>query len=320
MPPSFVGRLLALLLFGPNAAMLVAVAGTIIEGLQTHSTRIPCAACCERRDRHGRDSGRRFRTPLARWHAGPLHVAVAGGADRRRCCRVLLRQERFRGCDSAARHQTAPQSIVAETRSPGLPDLLHRSERRRRARRGGRSPDLGGLAVAALPLYFAYRAYADYVRRLEDEHHRREVIESLDEGMSVVDGDGRVTLWNDALERIVGCPRERALGPFTRWRSAGARPTELPRAIDDALTTGARGRWCSACRSAADARILQVKILPVDGGVTLIWYDVTERTRAEQHSSEARSGSRWRRKAPTTVCGSGIFERRSSTSRPDGGR
>ena len=30
--------------------------------------------------------------------------------------------------------------------------------------------------------------------------------------MSVVDSHGRVTLWNDALERILGCPRERALG------------------------------------------------------------------------------------------------------------
>ena len=27
-----------------------------------------------------------------------------------------------------------------------------------------------------------------------------------------IDSDGRVTLWNDDMERITGCPRERALG------------------------------------------------------------------------------------------------------------
>ena len=35
------------------------------------------------------------------------------------------------------------------------------------------------------------------------------------------------------------------------------------------------------CRRRPRARILQVKILPVAGGVTLLWHDVTERTRAE---------------------------------------
>ena len=60
--------------------------------------------------------------------------------------------------------------------------------------------------------------------------------------------------------------------------------TELPRAIDETLTqrnapdAGAH----LALPSAAGARILQVRILPVAGGVTLLWHDVTERARAEQ--------------------------------------
>ena len=58
------------------------------------------------------------------------------------------------------------------------------------------------LPVAAVPLFFAYRAYSASVNRLDEERRRREVIESLDEGMSVVDSNGLVTLWNDSLERI----------------------------------------------------------------------------------------------------------------------
>src|SRR5205814_7075890 len=92
------------------------------------------------------------------------------------------------------------------------------------------------LSVAAVPLYFAYRAYCAHVNRLEEEHRRREVIESLDQGMSVVDSSGRVTLWNDALEGILDCPRERALGNSLASAVPVLGKTELPRAISDALT------------------------------------------------------------------------------------
>ena len=30
--------------------------------------------------------------------------------------------------------------------------------------------------------------------------------------MAVVDGNGRIILWDDGVEHILGCPRERALG------------------------------------------------------------------------------------------------------------
>jgi diguanylate cyclase (GGDEF)-like protein/PAS domain S-box-containing protein len=138
------------------------------------------------------------------------------------------------------------------------------------------------LGVAAVPLYFAYRAYGAQVHRLEEERRRREVIESLDQGMSVVDGNGRVTVWNDALECILGCPRERALGRSLVDAVPVLNKTELPRAINDALKDR-RPRSLAQVElpSAAGALILQVRILPVVGGVTLLWYDVTERTRAD---------------------------------------
>jgi diguanylate cyclase (GGDEF)-like protein/PAS domain S-box-containing protein len=138
------------------------------------------------------------------------------------------------------------------------------------------------LPVAALPLYFVYRAYCVHVNRLEEEHRRREVIESLDQGMAVLDSKGLVTLWNDGLERMLDCPRERALGRSLARAMPVLAKTDLPRAITDALTNRSPQTLAHlGLPSAAGARILQVRILPVVGGVTLLWQDVTERTQAE---------------------------------------
>jgi diguanylate cyclase (GGDEF)-like protein/PAS domain S-box-containing protein len=138
------------------------------------------------------------------------------------------------------------------------------------------------LPVAAVPLYFAYRAYCAFLDRLEGEHRRREVIESLDQGMSVINTNGLVTLWNDALERIMDCPRERAVGRSLVSAVPVLAKTELLRAINAALTSRNPATLTHlGLPSAAGGRILQVKILPVVGGVTVLWHDVTERRRAE---------------------------------------
>src|SRR5207248_1545681 len=94
--------------------------------------------------------------------------------------------------------------------------------------------------------------------------------------------DGLVTLWNDTLERILGCPRERAMGRSLAGAIPDLGKTSLPGAIDDALTTRTPRTLAQlGLPSAAGLRVLQVKILPVVDGVTLLWQDVTERARAE---------------------------------------
>jgi diguanylate cyclase (GGDEF)-like protein/PAS domain S-box-containing protein len=136
--------------------------------------------------------------------------------------------------------------------------------------------------VAAAALFFVYRIYADYLIGLEEAHRRREVIDYLEQGMSVLDQEGRVTLWNDALERIVRCPRSRALGqPLGDVLPALAR-TDLPGAIRETIADR-QGRILNHLRLATgtDTRIVQVKVLPVAEGVSLLWHDVTERARAE---------------------------------------
>lgn len=138
------------------------------------------------------------------------------------------------------------------------------------------------VPVAAVPLYFAYRAYCGHIVRLEEEQRRREVIDALDEGMAVVDAQGRITLWNDVLERILDCPRERALGRTLVDAVPALAGSGVPRALTEAWTNPTPCTLAPLRLSAAaGAPILQIKILPVDRGVTLLWRDVTERTQAE---------------------------------------
>ena len=61
-------------------------------------------------------------------------------------------------------------------------------------------------------------------------------LDSLDQGMSVVDSSGVITLWNDTLERILDCPRHRALGHPVAVAVPGLSKSELPRAITDRRT------------------------------------------------------------------------------------
>jgi diguanylate cyclase (GGDEF)-like protein/PAS domain S-box-containing protein len=136
------------------------------------------------------------------------------------------------------------------------------------------------LLVAALPLYFAYRAYADYVTRVEDEARHHAVIDSVDHGMSVVDREGVVTLWNDAAERMLGCAQHSAIGRALVEAAPALAGTELPRALAEVLSTGAPRTLAHV--GLPGGQILQIKIHPVDGGATLLWHDITERMRAEQ--------------------------------------
>lgn len=145
--------------------------------------------------------------------------------------------------------------------------------------------------MMAVALWLADRLYADYAHRLEEAHRRAEVIAHLDQGMSVHDHEGRITLWNDALERMLGCSRTRALGrPLTAILPALAR-TELAAAIAQ-VAADRQPRMLNHLRLTigADTRIVQVKIVPVASGVSLLWHDVTERARADHEIAQRGEG------------------------------
>ena len=140
------------------------------------------------------------------------------------------------------------------------------------------------LPVVAVPLALALRTYNDYVRRLHDERRSQEVIDSLDQGMCVVDSSGRVTLWNDALERIAGVTRTIALGDSLVRVMPILAKTELPAAVEQTLKDRRR-RTISEVRlsSTAGTRIVQVRMLPVSDGLALVWRDLTEQRAQTTH-------------------------------------
>jgi len=138
------------------------------------------------------------------------------------------------------------------------------------------------LALVAGPTFFGFRAYVDYLTHVEDAHRRREVIDAIDHGIAVLDRQGRVTMWSDALERLVGGSRGHVIGKALADAVASLKDTTLPRDIGDTLKDRkARISRVSLTRGSS-ASTLEIKIVPVADGVTLLWSDVTERARAEQ--------------------------------------
>ncbi|HET7697076.1 MAG TPA: EAL domain-containing protein [Vicinamibacterales bacterium] len=290
MAPSFIAVFVALLLMGPQVASIVAVAAAITGGYVAAHTSprqtaidaaVAVAATAVAGFVHGLPAGLQvfqgwpwLLIPLA---AAAVAYHVALGALTSIAIPCVLRQAMDDSWPSRATNGY-PVYLLGAIVAAVLAEIVQQG--------------LWNVAPAAAGgLYCAYRVYSDYIRRLEEQQRRREVIEHLDQGMSVIDGAGVVTQWNDALERLVKCDAERAVGvPLVSVVPALAR-TELPRTMKETLADGkVRVVNNLVLPSGAETRIAQIKVVPVSGGVTLLWHDVTERIRAEHELR--RSGER----------------------------
>ena len=139
------------------------------------------------------------------------------------------------------------------------------------------------LPLTTLPIYMTYRAYTSYAARLEYEHRHREIIESLNEGMAVIDHEGRITLWNDAIERIIGRTRADAIGQPLVTVVEGIADARLIQLIRAATATGQPQSVNDLVLLRPDARrVAQVRLFPYAAGITLFWHDVTERVEAQE--------------------------------------
>ena len=136
--------------------------------------------------------------------------------------------------------------------------------------------------MAAVPVYFISRAYSDHIAGREQESRFQEALASLDHGVSMVDDTGVVTLWNHALQRLLGCPADRALGQPLCGVVPVLAETELPRALHEVARTQK-----PVCLSGLGlpgpegTRRVDVHILPSARGMTMQWRDVTATWRAE---------------------------------------
>ena len=284
MPPAFVIILSSLLLFGPPVAALVAAVAALTPGFVDPRRPYPrpqilidaaiLVAAALTAGAAYRSVGGQAGVFTWPWQAVPVGAAVLGYHLAQRALAETIvplltggginrswPATAFRGCPTYL-VGTSVAVVLAEVIAQRMWEVL---------------------PVAGAFLFFAYTMYADYVIRIEEANRRREVIDFLEQGMAVIDGAGRVTLWNDALERMSGCPRARALGCRLEDALGVLDGTDLPRAISDTLADG-KSRTVSHVRlhDSSDAPMLQVKVLPVVGGVSLLWHDITERTRAEQ--------------------------------------
>jgi diguanylate cyclase (GGDEF)-like protein/PAS domain S-box-containing protein len=282
MAPSFVVDFTALLLFGPHIALIVVIAGVVANHfgdagrpLASRLLSVNLAAGVWATQAAGLtyrifDGSVTVGWP---WQALPVIAAMAAYVVARGAFAgvvlPLWTDRRVNPQWAERALQRSPNYIVGASIAVGLAALIDQSM-------------WAVVALVTVPLYFACRDYCAHVARVEDEHRRLEVVASLDEGMAVVDADGRITFWNDVLERLVGCGRERAIHHDLTTAVPALARTELPQAVDDALARHRAQTIEQVSLSLANGRVVfRIKIVPVFGGVTLLWQDITERARTE---------------------------------------
>ncbi len=278
MPLSFVIAFASLLLLGPEAMAFIATVAAVASGLAASRRallslrgllRVATVAVATETagfaySALGGTTGP-FEWP---WQGAPVAAAVAAyclvtSASDDLVARLVTREPRDRWWPARALRGSSSYIIGAAIAVAVVATI------------GGRA--WGILSVAAVPLCLACWAYGAHLRREGREDRRREVIASLDLGVAVVDGAGRITVWNDALARLVGCRSERALGRSIAGAVSAMTRTDLPDAVVDALKTPhMRVVRDLALTSAAGDRVVQVDILPDGTGAMLLWHDVTE--------------------------------------------
>ena len=284
MPPFFVVDFAGLLLVGPYVAMVVAAAGAATRGLVDPQSANPM-----RRIMTGgataivalQSAGIAYRVLGGTigdfnwpWGAIPIAAAILAYCVAKRIAADVL-VPMMTGEDRREQSWTAiftacPHYVIGASVSVVLVELIDQRV-------------WTALPVMAVPIVLAGIAYIDYTRRLDEDRRRHEVIDSLDHGLALLNRDGVIISWDPALERMTGCPRSQAVGHSLFETLPALRATELPRALSDAVTQrSSRTLSHIGLTSSNGPRVLNVTVLPVAEGATLLWQDVSERLRDEQ--------------------------------------
>ena len=271
MPPSFVFEFAALLALGPVAALLVSGLGALLKRRLANGASVLAATAAAAYAHHA--CGGTVGAFVWPFQGAPIAAAVVVYTVVKvlamQVVRPLVTRTPVNRAWPKVLLRECPTYFVGAGIAIGAVELIaHRNWQ--------------VLPVAFVPVFFAFRAYANYLGRLEDEQRRLEVIDALDHGMAVVDRNGRVTVWSDELERLVGCSRDRVMGRPLSSAVAALHDTALPRDISETLRDPRPRTSRVVLRSNGESRTLEVKLLPVAGGVTLLWHDVSERMQAEQ--------------------------------------
>jgi len=281
MQPSFVIEFAALLLLGPVAAMLLAIVGIVMQRLM--NTRLPVSLTLLR------IAG----ATLALQSAGVVHQLLGGstghftwpaqvlpiGAATLTYCLVAGVIEQI--AEPFVRNQPINSSCWKEILAGVQTHVVGVSVAVVSAQLiDQRAWEL--LLAAVVPMFFAYRLYKAHVDGFSEEQRRREIADALDQGMCAVDDEGHITLWSDAAERILECPRERAIGRSLTAAVRALEKTELPRVIGEAQSTRSVKTVRDMTLRTDNPRTVDVRVVPISGGVTILLQDVTVRAQAER--------------------------------------
>jgi len=118
-----------------------------------------------------------------------------------------------------------------------------------------------------------------------------EVIESIDEGMFILDRDGLVQLWNTAAERLAGRARDDAIGQTLAhaWPQLGQ--TAFAGVLESAIRDHATGatRMSVHVGELGGERVFDVRTFPFEDGVTVFFTDISDLTRRTDDLSRTAS-------------------------------
>ena len=273
MPPSFIVEMTALLLLGPEVMTMTAVAGALMlalshaEGAQPVRRSVinvaSVAAAALAAGWLHRALGGTLGTFVWPQQGLPIAAAVAGycvvkSAVAEIVAPLMMRRPINRSWPRELVLST-PAYLVGASLALGITVMItHRA--------------LELVPIVVVPLALAYRAYASQVARLEEDRHRREVMASVQHGMAVVDSNGVVSLWSEELAHLLNVPGSQAVGRTVGRAVPPLDKSPLPNAITDVLTTG---NAHTLEQLPLAGRTLQVRIVPVAAGATLLFDDVT---------------------------------------------
>jgi diguanylate cyclase (GGDEF)-like protein/PAS domain S-box-containing protein len=289
MPPAFVITFLALLLHGPHASALVATAGALapplrragrsVTRMDTLRAAIVALLAAEAGGAVFVFAATALGEPVWPWQVLPITGAVVAyhathGVLVHAVLPLLSREAVDRAWVTRA-VEGGPTYLVGASIATGLAAIIDHQLWQ-------------VLPVAAVTLLLAWRTYADYLTRVGEDDLRLQLVDSLDQDFVVIDADGLVIMWSDALERLTGRPRRVALGRPLLSVLPDLVKTELPRAIRNVAAGQPRTVVRLTLARPGAARTCQAKVAAVPDGIAIVWQDITEQTRAEQETRKTQ--------------------------------
>jgi PAS domain S-box-containing protein len=159
------------------------------------------------------------------------------------------------------------------------------------------------ISVNALPLRDAagrfdgiVATWTDITDRRRAEQRLRDIIQTITEGLFIIDAEGRYELVNRAAEEMLGMTRDRIIGlrydqpPWGRLEPDGS-PYRLEKHSFEQLQSGmprVRDREVRFVPPNAPPRLVSINAVPLRDaagrfdGIVATWADITERRRAER--------------------------------------